>query len=116
MESILDQFIANSYDLLRDYPKKGRYFHNLAYGDNSPTVVHKKTNQLTYVIEGQGSVCLDGIEQKIDKNVPVLINAGTKHKFTASKEGLILFHIHIPDEGRDNDRTIVEGEDYERYK
>lgn len=116
MKSIFDQFIANSYNLLKDYPKKGRYFHKLAYGDNSPTVVHKKTNQLTYVIEGKGRVCLDGIEQEINKNMPILINAGTKHKFIASEEGLVLFHIHIPDEGRDNDRMIVEGEDYARYK
>lgn len=116
MENILEQFIANTYDLLKDYPKKGRYFHKLVCDDNSPTVVHSRTNQLTYVIEGKGSVYLDGIEQKINKNMPIFINAGTKHRFLASEEGLVLFHIHIPDEGRDNDRTIVEGEDFERYK
>lgn len=26
-----------------------------------------------------------------------------------------LFHIHIPDDGRETDRQIVEGDDYERY-
>ena len=46
----------------------------------------------------------------------ILIEAGIKHQFIAHSEKLILFHIHIPDEGRDVDRFIVEGEDYHRFE
>ena len=46
----------------------------------------------------------------------MFIEAGTTHRFVAESVELILFHIHIPDEGRDTDRYIIEGEDYDRFK
>ena len=77
-ETVLKDFISSSYELIQDYDKRGRYYHTLTPADNSPTVVHKETNQLT--------------------------------------DEMILFHIHIPDEGRDKDRYILEGEDYNRFE
>ena len=109
-------FIENSYFRLMDYEKKGRYFHALTLSDNSPTVVHKKTNQFTYVIFGEGSVWLNGKQRKIQARDYMFIEAGTTHRFVAESVELILFQIHIPDEGRDTDRYIIEGEDYDRFK
>ena len=100
----IDEFILKSYDLLRNDSNKGRYFHTLNRRDNSPTVVHKKTNQFSY-----------GKECKINEGDKVVITAGTHHRFKANDEEMILFHIHIPDSGRENDREIVEGKDYNRY-
>ena len=116
MEDILGQYIKKSYEMLQEYDKKGRYFHTLTPKDNSPIVVHEKTNQLTYVISGKGTIVLDGEAGKIETGNSFLVEAGVTHQFMADSEELILFHIHIPDEGRDNDRFIVEGDDYNRYE
>nr|WP_295306046.1 cupin domain-containing protein [uncultured Blautia sp.] len=114
-DDILREYIQNSYLLLQGYVKGGRYFHKLTPLDNSPTVVHKQTNQLTYVIEGEGVVTLNGKSEKIKKDSAVFIEAGTTHRFNAVSDNLILFHIHVPDEGREKDRYIIEGDDYNRY-
>lgn len=116
MDDILRQYMKNSYKLLQRYEKKGRYFHTLTPKDNSPTVVHKMTNQLTYVISGDGIVVLDGKKRYIEKESCIFVEAGMTHQFIANSDELTLFHIHIPDEGRDNDRFIVEGDDYNRYE
>ena len=112
----LQNFIYKSYRLMSDYEKKGNYFHNLTPEDNSPIVVHKKTNQLTYIIAGEGIAIINGISQKIKKDSVVFIEAGSRHQFVATTKEMTLFHIHIPEEGRNNDRIIVEGEDYNRYE
>lgn len=109
-------FIENSYLLLQNYEKNERYFHKLTHSDNSPTVVHKKTNQLTYVIRGSGYIWLDGVQLEISKGMPIFIPANTCHRFAANEEELTLFHIHIPDEGREIDREIIEGADYHRFR
>lgn len=116
MDNILAEYINSSYKLLQKYEKKGRYFHTLSPDDNSPTVVHKQTNQLTYVLGGNGIVFLDGRPQNLKADSALVIKAGVSHRFVATSEKLVLFHIHIPDEGRDKDRFIIEGEDYERFK
>ena len=64
---VLDAFIIDSYESLSSYEKKRRYYHSLRPGDNNPYIVHKKTNQLTYIIKGFGKVSLDGREQTISK-------------------------------------------------
>ena len=110
------EFIKSSYELLMNYEKKGRYFHALHPGDNSPTVVHKQTNQYTFVIAGSGRVFLNGVESTISEGQGVFVEAGVCHRFLADSEEMILFHIHLPDEGRDLDRFIVQGEDYDRYE
>lgn len=112
----LEDFIKNSYELLEGYHKKGRYYHSLLPTDNSPTVVHKKTNQLTYVMKGTGEFVLDGKSITLNENESISILAGTKHRIIAKSDELVLFHIHIPDEGRDSDRFIIEGDDYNRFK
>lgn len=116
MDDILERYIKNSYEMLQEYDKKGRYFHTLTPEDNSPIVVHKKTNQLTYVISGEGTIILNGEAKKIETGNSFFVEAGMTHQFRAYSEELTLFHIHIPDEGRDNDRFIVEGDDYNRYE
>lgn len=115
METTLDSFIRNSYERLKDYEKKGRYYHILTPNDNSPVVVHKMTNQLTYVIEGEGITVLNGKAEDIFPGRAILVEAGTTHQFIAKSNKLTLFHIHVPDEGRDEDRYIVEGDDYNRF-
>lgn len=116
MDNILEHYVLSSYKLLQDYDKHGRYYHSLTPKDNSPTVVHKKTNQLTYVISGDGIVVLNGKEMKINVGSGIFVEAGVTHQFIAYSDELVLFHIHIPDEGRDNDRFIVEGDDYNRFE
>lgn len=116
MKGVLDKYILSSYKLLQDYEKRGRYYHSLTPEDNSPIIVHKKTNQLTYVVKGEGVVVLNGKEEKIIEGSSILVEAGVTHQFKVYSDELTLFHIHIPDEGRDNDRYIVEGDDYNRYK
>lgn len=112
----MDSFIKKSYELLGEYEKKGRYYHTLTLDDNSPIVVHKKTNQLTYVIEGEGTVVLNGKAEDIHQGKAIFVEAGTAHQFIAKSNNLVLFHIHIPDEGHDVDRYIVEGDDYNRFE
>ena len=112
----ISRFIENSFKRLDSYEKKGRYFHTLTPADNSPVVVHRVTNQLTYVISGEGIVSLNGIEKKIRSKDCFFVEAGTKHSFVALSDELTLFHIHIPDEGRDSDRFIVSGDDYDRFE
>lgn len=114
MDSLKD-FILDSWCKLQKYEKSGRYFHSLTPEDNHPIVVHKKTNQLTFVLSGSGIAVIDGKSIKIHKNTTVFIEAGASHQFIATSKQLNLFHIHVPDEGRDNDRYIIEGEDYKRY-
>ena len=116
MDDIFKQFILSSYELLQNYEKSGRYFHTLTPQDNSPTVVHHKTNQLTYIISGKGTIILNGEEDLLEPGKFIFIKAGDTHRFIATSEELILYHIHMPDEGRDIDRFIVEGDDYNRYK
>lgn len=116
MDDILSQYIMSSYKLIQSYEKKGRYFHTLTPNDNSPIVVHKATNQLTYVVSGEGTIVLDGEAKYIEKGSCIFVEAGMTHQFIANSAELTLFHIHIPDEGRDNDRFIVEGDDYNRYE
>ena len=116
MDDILSQYIKSSYKLIQSYEKKERYFHTLTPKDNSPIVVHKMTNQLTYVVSGEGTIVIDGEAQYIEKGSCIFVEAGMTHQFKANSAELTLFHIHIPDEGRDNDRFIVEGDDYNRYE
>jgi|GEM_PF-1879247 len=108
-------FVKSSYALLQDYSKKGRYYHTLLPNDNSPVVIHKQTNQLTTVLKGNGKVVLNGEEKIISSGQTVFIEAGTLHQFLVESSEMVLFHIHVPDTGRDEDRYIVEGEDYNRF-
>lgn len=112
----IDKFIKQSHIDLQSEPKRGRYFHTLKSADSAPLVVHRRTNQFTYVIEGGGKGWFNGEERKLQRGDCVFVPAGTKHKFKADKGGMVLFHIHIPDDGRENDREIIEGEDYDRYE
>ena len=112
--NLLKAYISSSYDLLKEYTHRGRYFHELTSQDNSPVVVHHRTNQLTYVLSGSGKVYINGVERTITEGAALFIAAGTMHRFVADPS-IKLFHIHIPDEGRENDREIVCGDDYDRY-
>lgn len=114
MEEI-ERFIMKSYRILQDDPKKERYFHTLKSTDHAPVVVHRKTCQFTFVMKGSGTGWFNGKEQPLKEGDKIIVEAGMLHQFKANEEGMTLFHIHIPDSGRENDREIVEGEDYSRY-
>lgn len=115
-EDIFRKFIEDSYTLMENYEKRGRYFHILSKTDNSPVVLHLKTNQLTYIIEGTGFAYLNDDVIKVEKGDFVYVPQNTKHRFIANECGLTLFHIHLPDEGRDVDRYVISGDDYNRYE
>lgn len=108
----LGEFFQHSYKLMQNFEHGKRYYHTLKKEDNSPVVIRNSTDQITYVIEGSGTVYLDGKEQKLKPGNIVLIESGTTIRFTANSEGITLFHIHIPDTGREDDRKILEGDDF----
>lgn len=111
----LEGFLRHSYNLMRKYPNGKRYYHTLKKGDNSPVAIHDNTDQITYVVEGSGIAYLNGEEQKVSAGNVFLIKSGTTMRFIANSEGLTLFHLHIPDTGREEDRRILEGKDINRY-
>lgn len=111
----LGKFLMHSYKLMQNFQHGKRYYHTLTKGDNSPVVIRDRTDQIAYVVDGGGTVYLNGEGQNINKGNIVLIESGTTIRFVANSEGLTLFHIHIPDTGREDDRRILEGEDINRY-
>ena len=116
MSEQLDRFVRSSIILLESSAARGRYCQVLSPSDNSPLVVHERTNQLTYVAEGEGVVRLNGIDTMLVPGSHVFIEAGVIHGFKATSERFVLFHIHVPNEGRDEDRRVVSGNDYERFE
>lgn len=111
----LERFLRHSYNLMQSYQHGRRYYHTLTKEDNSPVVIRDHTDQITYVVEGSGTVYLNGKEQNISSGNILLIEAGTTIRFIANSERLTLFHLHIPDSGREDDRRILEGKDIDRY-
>ena len=112
----LGKFFQHSYKLMQNYKHGGRYYHTLTKKDNSPVVIRDHTDQITYVVEGSGTVYLNGKKQNIIAGNILLIESGTTIRFVANSEGLTLFHIHIPDTGREDNRRILEGKDFNHYK
>lgn len=108
-------FLQHSYNLIQNHPYGKRYYHTLSKKDNNPVAIHDQTDQITYVVKGSGTAYLNGKEQKVNAGNILLIESGTTMRFIANSEGLTLFHIHIPDTGRENDRRILEGKDINRY-
>lgn len=111
----LGRLLRHSYEAMQSYEHGRRYYHTLTKDDNSPVVIRDHTDQITYVVKGSGTVYLNGKEQKINTENILLIESGTTIRFTANSEGLTLFHLHIPDLGREEDRLILEGDDIDRY-
>lgn len=113
--SELGRFLLHSYNLMQNYKHGRRYYHKLTKEDNSPVVIRDHTDQITYVVEGSGTVYLNGKKQNINVGNILLIESGTTIRFVADSEGMTLFHLHIPDLGREEDRRILEGDDIDRY-
>ncbi len=111
----LANFLQHSYELMQTYEHGKRYYHTLTPKDNSPVVMRDRTSQMTYVVKGSGTVYLNGKAEDIKAGSIVLIEAKTTIRFTANEEGLTMFHLHIPDANRENDRTVLQGEDIHRY-
>lgn len=114
--SELAEFLNHSFKLMQQHPQGKRYYHTLTPEDNSPVAIHDNTNQITYIVTGSGTAYLNGVEQKVKAGNIFLIEAGTTMRFIANSEGLTLFHIHVPDSGREEDRRILEGEDFKHYE
>lgn len=112
----LENFLQHAYNLIQNHPKGGRYYHTLTKNDNSPVAIHDSTDQITYIVKGSGTAYLNGKEQKVEARCILLIEAGTTMRFVANSEGLTLFHIHVPDTGREEDRRVLEGDDIDRYQ
>ncbi len=91
------------------------YSHILYANDNSPVIVHHKTAQCTVVISGSGYAEIAGLEYSIHTGSIILANAGDSHKFWTNDEPLRLFHIHIPYETMNDDRSIISGDDFIRH-
>jgi len=111
----LENFLLHSYNLMQNYQHGKRYYHTLTKEDNSPVVIRDHTDQITYVVKGSGTLYLNGKGQNINVGDILLIESGTTIRFIATSDELTLFHIHIPDAGREDDRRILEGDDIDRY-
>lgn len=111
----LESFLQHSYELMQKYEHGRRYYHTLTKESNSPVVMRDHTDQITYVVSGSGTVYLNGRAKDINRGSILLIEARTTIRFIANAEGLTMFHIHIPDVGREDDRHILEGKDIDRY-
>lgn len=114
----MNEFATFAFDtskLLNGSDQKGRYVHSLWPDSQCPHVIHKETNQLSCVLSGRGIAILDGITKSISEGDTIYVPAGAVHAFKTLDGELVLFHIHVPDTGRESDRLIVEGEDYDRF-
>lgn len=104
-------FFRATMENLRDPQIAKEYYHTLYPDDAKPVVVHGRTAQCTLVLSGHGIVTLDQTDHPIRTDDVILIDAGVSHQFTA-EEPLVLFHIHIPAETSESDRTIIVGDDF----
>lgn len=108
------QFLWESINCLNEQGLENEYYHVLLPEDEKPVVVHHSTFQCTVVLDGEGIATVNGKQEPIKKNDVIMIKAGESHQFTAIKP-LKLFHIHIPFETADSDRSILGGKDFKMH-
>jgi mannose-6-phosphate isomerase-like protein (cupin superfamily) len=73
-----------------------------------PIVLHRRTRQLSYVLEGAGYAYLDSDVRAIRPGDLILLNSNVPHSFAAHPETLRLLHWHWPADTVDEDRFVLE--------
>ena len=99
--------------MLNDKVLYEKYYQVLTPNDLKPLVKHIKTNQLTFVLNGDGQVVIDDEFIDIKKDDVVYIQKNSTHSFIANSNKLELFHIHLPYEFIENDREVIKNNIYD---
>lgn len=96
---------------IKDKAKENTFFrHVLETGDWAQVVlmsipaggeigeeVHEATDQVLYLVEGNGKAVIDGDEQPFDEGDLILVKEGTKHNFiNTGDEDLKIITIYSP--------------------
>lgn len=96
---------------IEEKAKENTFFrHVLETGDYSQVVlmsiapggeigeeIHKDTDQILYLVDGEGKAVINGDEQPFKKSDLILVKAGTKHNFiNTGKEDLKIITIYAP--------------------
>lgn len=71
------------------------------------TVMHKKTNQISYVFSGEGFIIMNDKQYKIKEGSLIFIPKNTAHSFVVNSEKMNVFHFHDPKDYLDNDIFVV---------
>lgn len=99
--------------MLEDKLIKEKYYQVLTPKDLKPIVKHLKTNQLTFVLDGEGKVVVNDEILEIKANDVVYIPKNSTHSFIAFSDELKLFHIHLPYEYIESDREVIKRDFYD---
>jgi mannose-6-phosphate isomerase-like protein (cupin superfamily) len=72
-------------------------------GEDVGTEVHPSTDQIFFVVEGEGKAVLNGKTSEIEENDVVFVSAGTEHNLinTKKREDLKLVTIYAPPQHAD---------------
>lgn len=87
------------------------YYQLLKNDSEKPYVLHKKANQITVLLKGEGKAFIDDKIYDIFEDDILLMTSNTKHSFICESNEMELFHIHVPNAEILNDRYIIR-EDY----
>lgn len=79
----------------------------LKINEPAPLVLHRHSNQLTYIKQGLGLVALNGKVSRVTSWDLILIPAQMSHAFLTVKGEMILLHYYWP-KIKKEDREIVE--------
>ena len=103
-------------DYLRSLVKNNKrdvkeYYQLLKNDSEKPYVLHKKANQITVVLKGEGKAFIDNKTYDIFEDDILLMTNNTRHSFICESGEMELFHIHVPNAEILIDRYIIR-EDY----
>lgn len=75
---------------------------SISVGDDIGEETHPQTDQILFIIDGEGEVVVGGVSRKIEEHDVIFVPAGTKHNFiNKSDEDLKLFTVYSPPAHKD---------------
>lgn len=75
---------------------------SLSAGQDIGEEVHQNTDQMIFIVDGEGEAILNGEERKMEEHDVVFVPAGVMHNFSnTGDEDLKLFTIYAPPEHKD---------------
>lgn len=89
---------------------------NIAVGEDIGEEVHPDTDQILFIVDGEGEATLNGEVKKVEEDDVIFVPAGTTHNLkNTNDEGLKLFTIYSPPEHPDGTihKTKKEAEESE---
>lgn len=79
----------------------------LCENDKAPLVRHDFTNQITYVLKGEGIGMFGDEIRELSEGDIIMIPLCTQHSFKSTNKTMELLHYHWPKDRLDTDRTII---------